>query len=93
MKLHHPKKGRIAMKSTGVVRPIDALGRLVLPIEIRNVLGIKSRDPLEIFTDGDKIILKKYQPTCIFCEETQEIVPFGDKLICRNCIKRLKEEL
>lgn len=81
------------MKSTGVVRPIDALGRLVLPIEIRNVLGIKSRDPLEIFTDGDKIILKKYQPTCIFCEETKEVVSFGDKLVCRECVSKLKEML
>ena len=79
------------MKSTGVTRPIDTLGRLVLPIEIRNVLGIKSRDPLEIFTDGDKIILKKYQPTCIFCEGAEDTVAFGEKLICRSCLQKLKE--
>ena len=79
------------MKSTGVIRPIDALGRLVLPIEIRNVLGIKSRDPLEIFTDGDKIILKKYQPACVFCGSSSDVVSFGEKLVCRDCMQKLKD--
>ena len=55
------------MKSTGIVRKIDELGRIVLPIEIRNTLDIKAKDSIEIFVDDDKIILKKYQPSCIFC--------------------------
>ena len=54
------------MKSTGIVRKIDELGRIVLPIEIRNTLDIKAKDSIEIFVDDDKIILKKYQPSCIF---------------------------
>lgn len=55
------------MKSTGIVRKIDELGRIVLPIEIRNTLDIKPKDSIEIFVDDDKIVLKKYQPSCIFC--------------------------
>ena len=56
------------MKSTGMVRKIDELGRIVIPIEIRNTLNIESRDSLEIFTEGDKIVLCKYQPTCLSAE-------------------------
>ncbi len=81
------------MKSTGVVRQIDPLGRIVLPIEMRNVLGIEKKDALEIFTDGDSIILKKYQPSCIFCNETQDVLPFAQKLVCKKCIAALKEKV
>ena len=61
------------MKSTGVVRKIDELGRIVLPIEIRNNLDIKSRDAVEIFVDEDKIVLKKYEPACIFCGNASDV--------------------
>ena len=78
------------MKSTGVVRKIDELGRIVLPIEIRNNLDIKSRDAVEIFVEEDKIILKKYEPSCVFCGNASDIEQFGGKLICRKCLDKLK---
>jgi len=79
------------MKSTGIVRKIDELGRIVLPIEIRSTMGIESRDPIEIFTDNDKIILKKYQPSCIFCGNADNVTLFGGKLICRDCMSQIKK--
>ncbi len=81
------------MKSTGVVRQIDPLGRIVLPIEMRNVLGIEKKDSLEIFVDGDSIILKKYQPSCIFCNESNDVISFAQKLVCRQCLQALKEKV
>ena len=80
------------MKSTGMVRKIDELGRIVIPIEIRNTLSIESRDSLEIFTDGDKIVLCKYQPSCLFCGKGEETVFFHGKMICRTCLDQLKEQ-
>ena len=79
------------MKSTGVVRKVDELGRIVLPIEIRKVLDIKQKDAIEIFTDNDKIILQKYQPACIFCNSTEDVVYFNGKRVCKNCLKQLCE--
>ena len=81
------------MKSTGVVRRVDELGRIVLPIEIRKVLDIKQKDAIEIFTDEDKIILQKYIPACIFCDNTDDVLYFGGKRICAACVKQLKEQL
>ena len=81
------------MKSTGIVRKVDELGRIVLPIEIRKVMGINEKDAIEIFTDSDKIILQKYQPACIFCNEAEDIVYFNDKRICTSCIEKLKNQL
>ncbi len=80
------------MKSTGVVRQIDPLGRIVLPIEIRNVLEIQSKDALEIFVEEDKIILKKYQPCCIFCGEANEVQSFSGKLLCKQCIQKIQKQ-
>ena len=57
------------MKSTGVVRKLDNLGRIVIPIELRKTMDIAVKDTLEIFTEGDQIILKKYHPACIFCND------------------------
>ncbi len=73
------------MKSTGIVREIDALGRIVLPKSIRKVYNLKERDGVEIFTDGDMIILKKYAPFCIFCGEQDDLIKFKDKNICKKC--------
>lgn len=78
------------MKSTGIVRKIDELGRIVLPIEIRNTMNIESRDPIEIFTDNDKIILKKYQPSCVFCGNVEDVQFFAGKLVCSECLAKLK---
>ena len=77
------------MKSTGMVRKIDDLGRIVIPIEIRNNLDIHSRDAIEMFIDGDKIVLAKYSPACIFCGEAENVTRFHEKLVCSKCIKEL----
>ena len=79
------------MKSTGITRQLDKLGRFVLPIEIRRVLDIKEKDSLEIFTDENKIILQKYQPSCIFCNNADDIVFFNGKRVCESCLKKIKE--
>ena len=81
------------MKSTGIVRRVDELGRIVLPIEMRRTLDIAERDALEIYVDGESIILKKYQPACIFCENTKDIVSFMGKNVCPECISKLKARL
>lgn len=78
------------MKSTGITRQVDELGRFVLPIEIRRSLGIEVKDALEIFTDDHRIILQKYQPACIFCSQADDIVHFEGKRICRSCLEKLK---
>ena len=78
------------MKSTGVVRKLDDLGRIVIPIELRRTMDIGLRDTLEIFVEDDKIILKKYHPACIFCNDARDVVYYRDKLICRNCLEQLK---
>ncbi len=78
------------MKSTGVVRRIDELGRIVLPSSLRAHFDIKANDPLEIFTDGEKIILQKYQPACIFCDDADDIVYFEGKRICKTCLEKIK---
>lgn len=80
------------MKSTGVVRKVDELGRIVLPIEIRKVLDIKQKDAIEIFTDDDKIILQKYQPACIFCKNASDVIYFNGKRICKTCVEQLKTQ-
>ena len=75
------------MKSTGIVRRLDELGRLVIPKELRRTLGIDVKDPLEIYVDGESIILKKYAPACIFCNEADDVILFRGKNICSSCLK------
>ncbi|GAB6099997.1 AbrB/MazE/SpoVT family DNA-binding domain-containing protein [Halanaerocella petrolearia] len=77
------------MKSTGIVRKVDSLGRIVIPIELRRTLGIDTKDPLEIYVDGSKVILKKYEPACIFCGNAGNVVDFKGKLICPECLEEL----
>jgi len=78
------------MKSTGIVRKVDELGRIVLPIELRRTLDIAERDSLEIFVDGPSIVLRKYQPACVFCDSAKNVVSFKGKNVCPNCIKELQ---
>ena len=78
------------MKSTGIVRKVDQLGRIVLPIELRRVLDIKEFAPVEIYTEGDSIILKKYAPDCLFCGNGDNVVDFKGKHVCKICLKDLK---
>ena len=80
------------MKSTGVTRQVDELGRFVLPIEIRRALNINVKDTLEIFTDGDRIILQKYQPACIFCNNVDDVVFYNGKRICVECLEKIKTQ-
>lgn len=79
------------MKSTGIVRKVDELGRVVIPIELRKTMHIEERDSLEIYVDGERIILKKYEPACTFCGGAEGVVKFRGKNICRSCLEQLKE--
>ncbi|MBE6020120.1 MAG: AbrB/MazE/SpoVT family DNA-binding domain-containing protein [Firmicutes bacterium] len=78
------------MKATGIVRKVDELGRIVLPIELRRTLDIEIKDPLEIFVNDDCIILKKYTPACIFCGSAKNVKRIKEKNICSECIAELK---
>lgn len=77
------------MKSTGIVRRVDELGRVVIPIEIRNQFNILEKDPIEIYVDGSSIILKKFEQSCLFCGKTENLVSYKDKLICSDCSKKI----
>ena len=78
------------MKSTGIVRKVDELGRVVLPIELRRTMDIAEKDPIEIYVDGNTIVLKKYEPACIFCGNAKNISTFKGKNICPDCLRLLK---
>lgn len=78
------------MKATGMVRQLDKLGRIVLPKELRRVFDIANEDYLEIYVEDNKIVLKKYEPTCIFCKNSRDIIEYQDKNICKECLNKLK---
>ena len=80
------------MKSTGIVRKVDELGRIVLPIELRRTLDIAEKDSLEIYVDEDSIVLRKYEPACIFCGNAKNVVDYKGKNICGACLKELKKQ-
>ena len=80
------------MKSTGIVRRVDKLGRIVLPIALRRTLNIAEKDSLEIYVDGSSIMLKKYQPACIFCDSAKDITVFKGKNICAHCLSALTDK-
>lgn len=77
------------MKATGIVRKVDELGRIVLPIELRRTLDIEERDSLEIYLDGDRIVLQKYEPACLFCGSEQGLISYRGKNICGECAKNI----
>lgn len=77
------------MKSTGIVRRVDELGRVVIPIELRTQFGIAVKGPIEIFVDGTSIVLRKYEQSCIFCGNTENLKDFKGKLVCDNCSKEI----
>ena len=79
------------MKSTGIVRKVDELGRVVIPIELRRTLGIGEKDALEIYVDGEKIMLKKYEPACIFTGNADDLIYFRGKMISKECVPELIE--
>lgn len=80
------------MKSTGIVRKVDELGRIVLPIELRRTLDIAERDALEIYVEGSAIILKKYRPACVFCDSIRDVMVFKGKSVCPKCLRELRSE-
>lgn len=77
------------MKTTGIVRPVDGLGRIVLPIEIRRNMDIQERDQLEIYLEGERIILRKCETACVFCGGTRGLADYKGKNVCRECAKNL----
>ncbi len=78
------------MKSTGIIRKIDELGRFVIPMEMRNKLSISNNDSLEIYVEGTSIILKKYQPDCVFCGSSKNVVEYKGKNVCEKCLNEMK---
>ena len=81
------------MKSTGIVRRVDELGRIVLPIELRRTLNIAEKDSLEIYVDGSSIMLKKYQPACIFCDSMEDVKVYKGRNVCSHCIEEMQEQV
>ena len=79
------------MKSTGIVRKMDNLGRIVIPIELRRTLEIAERDSVEIYVEDDRIILKKYEPACIFCGDANDVIHYKGKNICRKCLQAMTQ--
>lgn len=77
------------MKATGIIRKVDELGRVVIPIEIRNQFNIVEKDPIEIYVDSSSIVLKKFEPNCVFCGSTDNLIEYKNKLVCNNCSKQL----
>ena len=78
------------MKSTGIVRRLDKLGRIVIPAELRETYDIGVTDALEIYVDGEQIVLKKYEPVCIFCGEAKDVKNYKGKNICKECLDELR---
>ena len=78
------------MKSTGIIRPIDELGRIVIPKEMRTNMNLVKDDPIEIYVEGDKIILTKINKTCVFCDSMTELTTFKDRPICKACFDEFK---
>lgn len=78
------------MKTTGIIRQLDSLGRIVLPIELRRTLEIGPKDMIEIFVEGSSVILRKYEPDCLFCGGNRDLVSYKDKMICSRCLKELR---
>ena len=80
------------MKSTGMIRRVDELGRIVIPKEIRGKLEINEKDPIEIYVDGHSIVLKKFEENCIFCGSSRNLVKYKNKVICGKCLENLKNQ-
>lgn len=89
---YNVKKGGIAVKTPGMIRKIDDLGRIVVPSELRRTLDIQSGDEVEMYADGDALVLRKFAPSCIFCGGAEQMVTYGGKNICIYCLRNLRGE-
>ena len=78
------------MKATGIVRRVDQLGRIAIPIDLRREFDLKIKDDVEIFTEGDTIIFKKHVPACVFCGEVEDVSDFKGKIVCKGCLESMK---
>ena len=90
IRLYHEWR-RLKMKSTGIIRKVDELGRIVLPIELRRTLDISERDELEIYMENDRIILQKFEPACVFCGSFRNLSSFRRKNVCSECVRKMSE--
>ena len=79
------------MKSTGITRKVDELGRIVLPIELRRTLDIAVRDELEIYMEADHIVLQKFEPSCVFCGSSRNLVSYRSKNVCMDCVRNMEK--
>lgn len=79
------------MKATGIVRKVDDLGRIVLPMELRRTLNIGKEDPVEIFVDEESIVLRKYEPACVFCGDARDVKNIKGKNVCKKCLDEMKD--
>ena len=92
MVAYHPEKEEIvSMKSTGIIRKVDELGRIVLPVELRRNLKIAERDELEIFVENGRIVLSKHEEACIFCGSSRGLASYLGKSVCQECIRKMNE--
>ena len=87
----HITGGTDWMKSTGIIRKVDDLGRIVLPIELRRTLDIEERDELEIYMENDRFILQKFEPACVFCGSSRGLISYRRKNVCQECVKKMAE--
>lgn len=78
------------MKNSGIIRHVDELGRVVIPIELRRKFGIEEKEPLEISVNGSYIILQKFEPNCIFCGSSKKLSEYKNKLICQKCLQQIE---
>lgn len=86
-------EGAVMMKDTGIVRRVDDLGRIVIPMELRRTLGINVKDPIAIFVEGDKVILMKHRDACAICGDTEaEMVEIKGRAVCANCVTAVKKK-
>jgi AbrB family transcriptional regulator, transcriptional pleiotropic regulator of transition state genes len=80
------------MNDTGIVRRVDDLGRIVIPMELRRTLGIHVKDPISISVDGERIILEKYRESCVICGSEEDVQKVKDRPVCAACIGEIKKK-
>lgn len=79
------------MKSTGIIRGLDNMGRVVIPKEIRKLLDMtEGKDNFEIYMQDDCIVLKKHKPGCVFCGFNEDCIEFENHTVCKNCVEKMQ---